>query len=529
MSFKKICLLVIFILMLNILPTFVNAQTQSQEISVHFAYYEGCPYCAKQKDFMESWKDKYPSVVIYDYDIYDTQQKKELDTLAEKYGFSVKGVPVTIIADQYWKGYTEDYGKKMEEKIEFCLINFCESPQDRLDNNQEKKVFVSLFYHSQCDACEDILNLVNGLEEDYNYLSLKIFDVFDEKDELVYNEYKKIYGLYETGYPIVFISDTYYLGKDVILRNLEDKIIYCYDNDCEVPEQIIKGITPQIPKKGEYTPTHKEKISLPFLGEIDINKTPVIWSTILISFVDGFNPCSIWLLVFLLGIVIYSGSRKKMITIGITFLIVTSLVYGLFIFGILNILNYLQHMFFIKFLVIAMALIFGLVNIKDFFWFQKGISFTVSNKQKPKIYDRIKKIMDPKKSFMGTILGTIVLAAGVTLVELPCTAGFPIIWGDIVASSGISVFGHFLLLLLYLLVYLSIEIVILIIAIVTMKIFNFDKKHGRLLKLISGTIMVGLAYMVIFNITGFYEMLLVFLFAIVFSLLVAKIYYIFKK
>jgi cytochrome c biogenesis protein CcdA len=234
-------------------------------------------------------------------------------------------------------------------------------------------------------------------------------------------------------------------------------------------------------------------LSLPFFGDVDAASMSLPALTGLIAFVDGFNPCSLWVLTFLLGIVIYSGSRKKIVLIGVTFLLVTASAYGLFIVGMFGTLRYLAYLSWITLVVAGMALIFAVVNIKDYFWFKQGVSFTISDKHKPKLFQRTRNLMHPGRSVPALLVGTVVLALGITLVELPCTAGFPMVWTGIITAQGVTPAYFAALLALYLVVYLSIELVIFGSVVVSMKRSRFEEKHGRILKLIGGMIMLALA------------------------------------
>jgi cytochrome c biogenesis protein CcdA/glutaredoxin len=234
-------------------------------------------------------------------------------------------------------------------------------------------------------------------------------------------------------------------------------------------------------------------LSLPFFGDVDAASMSLPALTGLIAFVDGFNPCSLWVLTFLLGIVIYSGSRRKILLIGVTFLLVTATAYGLFIVGMFGTLRYLAYLSWITLVVAGMALIFAVVNIKDYFWFKQGVSFTISDKHKPKLFERTRNLMHPGRSVPALLVGTVVLALGITLVELPCTAGFPMVWTGIITAQGVAPAYFGALLALYLLVYLSIELVIFGSVVVSMKRSRFEEKHGRILKLIGGMIMLALA------------------------------------
>ena len=233
-----------------------------------------------------------------------------------------------------------------------------------------------------------------------------------------------------------------------------------------------------------------------FGKEISLENKSLILNTIIIAFVDGINPCSLWVLFFLLSIIVYSGSRKKIFVIGITFLVVTALIYGLFIASVLNALIFLYSPF-IKALIVITSVFFGLINIKDYFWYKKGLSLTISDSYKPKLFERIRNLMNPKNSFLTIFIGTVILAAGVTSVEIPCTAGLPLLWANMIAVTSISSTSYYLLLLLYIFVYLLNEIILFTIAIYTLKINKMNEKHGKILKLFSGFLIfnIGISFL----------------------------------
>jgi hypothetical protein len=151
----------------------------------------------------------------------------------------------------------------------------------------------------------------------------------------------------------------------------------------------------------------------------------------------------------------------------------------------------------VRVLVALVALVFAAVNIKDYFWFQEGVSFTISAEQKPGIYRRMRQVIARGDSMPALVGGTIVLAAGVSLVELACTAGFPVLWTNILTDQGVGV-GVFLgLLLLYMLIYQLDELVIFGVAVVTLRASKLEEKHGRILKLVGGMLMLTLAVVMI--------------------------------
>jgi len=237
----------------------------------------------------------------------------------------------------------------------------------------------------------------------------------------------------------------------------------------------------------------RNTIDIPLIGHIDLAMQPLVVTTVLVAFIDGLNPCSLWVLMLLLGLVIHSRSRRRIALVGVTFLSTTALIYGAFIAGVFGVLSYVLYLHWVQWLVAAFALTFGLVNVKDYFWFRTGPSFTIAESHKPGIYRGMRRLLNPQLTGFALFFATVVMASGIALVELPCTAGFPVLWSGILAERGIDGTAFLVLLAIYLLVYLFIELVIFFVALITLRMGRFEERHGRNLKLIGGLIMVALA------------------------------------
>ena len=235
-------------------------------------------------------------------------------------------------------------------------------------------------------------------------------------------------------------------------------------------------------------------ISIPVVGEVELAGRSAIGITALIAFVDGFNPCSLWVLAILLAMVLNAGAtRTRVLAVGVTFLTVTGLIYGAFIVGVFTVVDLLATVAVIGWVVGAIALLVGAVNIKDYFAYKQGLSFTIPDRFKPRIYRGGRAIRDHERPLPAVLATTVVLAAGVALVELPCTMGFPVIWTGLLQTMGVARGAEFAGLLgLYLLVYVGLELVLFSIVVVTMQVAHLEEKHGRALKLVGGSLMVVL-------------------------------------
>ncbi|MGM5482665.1 MAG: glutaredoxin domain-containing protein [Nanobdellota archaeon] len=490
--------------------TIASAQEDSK-VTVYFFWGDGCPHCGDEKPFLEEMDAKYSGLNVKMFETWNKPENADLfRKAAQEYGTTARGVPATFIGEEYWVGYSDSIGQKMENHIQKCLDQGCEDPLADLINKDNansdagttsektsksessEELCLHFFMKKGCPQCSNVEDFLKSIEKKHN-IGLNKYNINSEPDKEIYNSFKKNYGLTTGAYPIIFIGDKYLVGESSIKNNLEEEIVYCKENQCTCPLEKIDGMTPYLPKSKDITSEKQEMVSIPLVGTVNLSVMPITVTTAIISFIDGFNPCSLWLITFLLGIVIYSNSRKKILTVGGTFLLVTGIAYALFMAGLLNVFLYIGYLKIIQIIVATIAFIFAIVNIKDYFWYKKGVSFTIPDKYKPKIFRNMREIMKSDKSLAATVIGTGFLALGVVLVELPCTAGFPLVWSNMIAQNQIQGFAFFMLLLLYMVIYLSIEIMIILVALITMKATRFEEKQGRILKLVGGMIMLALA------------------------------------
>ena len=488
------------------------------KITVYFFWGKGCPHCETEKPYLEEWEEKYGNEIeIKRFETWNNQDNVPLfEEVAQAYGIKARGVPTTFIGEKNWVGFSSSMVPEIENYIEKCIETPCKnkakdaledfqdknysegSSKESSEENQNNELCLHAFMDYKCDQCKNIENYLEDLNEEHN-IEIDLYNVSNEKDKKLFQDFKEKYGVKADAYPVVFIGDKYIMGEDSIRKALEGEIETCLEEGCPCPLSGVKPFTPITTKPEDVTSGKNQTINIPLVGEVELSSMSAGVSTALIAFVDGFNPCSLWVLTFLLGIVIYTGSRKKIVIVGLTFLLVTTLGYGLFMLGLLNVFMYVSHLIWIKILVGLIAGIFAVVNIKDYFWYKKGISFTISDKYKPKIFKKVRDLMNPNRSTGSMILATAIMAAGIILIELPCTAGFPVIWSNMMAGYSLEGGAFALLFGLYLIIYLLDELIVFGSVALTLRASKFEEKHGRMLKLIGGMIMLALAIVLVFK------------------------------
>jgi len=225
--------------------------------------------------------------------------------------------------------------------------------------------------------------------------------------------------------------------------------------------------------------------------------------TFIIAIMDGFNPCNLFVLTFLLALLIsVSHSRKRIYTIGYIFVLMVFAIYFLFVAAWLNLFKFIGFIDPLRITIAIIALIAGIINMKELLFFRKGITLMVQDGAKPKLVQKIENMKEViKKGTMPTlIVASIGLAAFSSLVELPCTAGFPIIYAAILTSKVLeSSFAYYLYLLLYNAIYVLPLAIIIGIFGWTFKGKKISKETMEIIKFVGGLIMVALGIILLVN------------------------------
>ena len=368
---------------------------------------------------------------------------------------------------------------------------------------------VYFFWGDGCPHCASQKVFHERLVADHPNVVIHDYEVYDVPAHRPLMEaMAAAYGRRVSGVPMTFIGDEVWVGySDAYGRQMRDAVAryetYAAPDPLDrVAPELRAQFVPRAAPTAPPPPTGvagAATIDVPLLGAIDVGSRALWLSTALIAFVDGFNPCSLWVLALLLAVVIHTKSRRRVLLVGLTFLLVTSAVYGLFIAGLFSVFSYVSFLGWIRVLVAGIALAFALVNLKDYVAYRQGFSLTIDDAHKPGIYGRIRGVMNARASLPATLAATAGMALGVTLVELPCTAGLPVLWTTLLADAGVGAGAFVVLLALYMVIYLLDELLIFGAVVVTMRAARIEEREGRVLKLVGGAVMLALALVMLFQ------------------------------
>ena len=346
---------------------------------------------------------------------------------------------------------------------------------------EENKVNIYLFYSYTCPHCHDEIEYFKQLENKYkDKINIYKYEVIKDKNNLkMMNATKELFQVSSTGVPFTVIGKEYILGFN---ETTKDEFTSIIDNYLEE-------------KTNENNIFEK---TIPILGKIDAKKTSLTLVGIILGFIDGFNPCAMWILLLLINMTLTMKNKKKMMSIGLTFIFTSGIIYFLSMLGISYILD-LTMVNIVRDVIAIFAIILGIYNLYVYIKTRKDTGCHVVDKKKRKgIIKKINEIMS-KKSTLLAIIGTIILASSVNLIELACSLGFPTIYLELLTINNIQGITKIIYLLIYIFFYLIDDLVVFLIAVFTLKSKGISTRYNKFVNLVGGILMIIMGLLLIFK------------------------------
>lgn len=367
------------------------------------------------------------------------------------------------------------------------------------DSNNTEKINVYFFWAEGCPHCSSEKVFLEKLEYKYDNIKIQRLEVTKNRDnaELLAKVGKQL-DADVSGVPFTVAGEQYFIGwynEETTGTAIENAVQCAIQNHCtDVVSGLITPITQQEQPVGKKS--MPEKLNLPLLGEIETKNLSLPVLTILIGALDGFNPCAMWVLLFLISLLFGMQNKKKMWIFGSVFIAASALVYFLFMAAWLNLFLFLGFVFWIRIIIGGVALWAAYYNIKKYITNPSSGCKVTGEKKRQKVFENLKKIIQ-ERHFIIALLGLIVLAFAVNLVELICSAGLPAIYTQILALNNLPAWQYYLYLILYIFIFMLDDLIVFFIAMRTLQLTGISTKYGRLSHLIGGIVMLIIGILMI--------------------------------
>ena len=340
-----------------------------------------------------------------------------------------------------------------------------------------KKVTLYLFFGQECPHCEEERVWLKKIEKDYKrYLDVKYYEVWhDDANRRNMETIKEKMGVDRSGVPLTIIGDKYYVGFSTTIGSVIENQIKEYAELDHNPNQI----------------------KIPLLGVVNIQEVSIPLVAVILGFIDGFNPCAMWVLLFLINLLFGMKNRRKAWILGLAFLLVSGFVYFLSMLGI-NLILGVATVKWIKIAIAIFILVAGILNLKKYLKIRKeeaGCS-VVDNKKRKKLLIKMRNIIN-ERSFVLALIGIMALAVSVNLIELACSLGFPLIFTEILTMNEVDGVMRIIYLLVYIFFYMIDDIFVFTVSMVTLEATGITNKYNKLCTLVSAIIMIIMGILLI--------------------------------
>lgn len=388
-----------------------------------------------------------------------------------------------------------------------CLFSFCNVVNAVSEKNL---VNIYLFHSYTCKHCKEEIKLLDELEKEYDNIKVYKYEVNENGNGELLKNISEIMGSKVTGTPYTIIGNKVFSGYDYenskgrfkgaieyySKYGYEDKVGE-YISSIPLPSYEVKDTDPDV---DEYISNYiSYKVKLPLIGEVKLKNLTLPLVTVVIGLADGFNPCAMWVLLFLISMLIGMKDKKRMWILGSTFLLTSALIYLIFMMSWLNLANLLISVVWVRVIIAVVSLVGGFINLRGYIKHRKVSGCdVVDDKKRNRIITRIKKFTT-EKNFWLAILGVIVLAISVNVVELACSAGLPVMFIEILSLNNLTAIEEIIYIVLYMLFFLLDDFVVFVIAMTTLSLTGVSSKYGNLSKLIGGILMLLIGLLLMFK------------------------------
>jgi thiol-disulfide isomerase/thioredoxin len=366
----------------------------------------------------------------------------------------------------------------------------------------DKPVTVYLFWTTGCPHClheKEFLAALQRRDQSVKVIALEVSGSRENRE--LFQKVGKLLQADISGVPFTVIGNQYIIGWQdewTTGRAIETAIGEARSRGApDLVAGLLAAPGPGLPG-GPEKPAVPEILTLPVWGQVNLKYLSLGAVTVLIGGLDGFNPCAMWVLIFLITLLLGMEDRRRMWVLGSAFIIASGAVYFLFMTAWLNLLVFLGFIFWIRIIIGLVALLAGGYNLKEYWTNVSGTCTLSRGARRQRTMDRLKAVISLQKFWLA-LGGIVLLSFLVNLVELICSAGFPVVYLQILSLTPMPFWQYYFYLLLYIVIFMLDDIIVFVAAMITLQWTGVTSRYRRFANLIGGVLMLLLGLLLIFK------------------------------
>ena len=359
---------------------------------------------------------------------------------------------------------------------------------------QNQIVPISVFEREDCGHCQDLAEFLNQYAQEEPAIHIINIDIYTKEGEVLYNKFTDIFKLPQVT-PIIFVGNKAIIGfdgSDGIGQQIKSLVNESKSKKTYAVEEFLKTAS----DKDDDIAAELKQVKLPLIGYINIRNYSMGALAVILGFVDGFNPCAMWVLVMFLTILLKAGSRKRMLQLAGLFIIAETVMYYAIMSVWITAWNFVGLDRIVTPLVGLIAIGAGCFFLYEYRKY-KGACKVINFKQKQKIQSKIECLVNSPLTLAG-IIGILGLAFSVNIIEFACSIGIPQAFTKILDINNLSWLTRQFYISIYIIFYMIDDLIIFGGALYAFSKLNLAHKYSQLSNLIGGILMIILGLLLIF-------------------------------
>ena len=355
-----------------------------------------------------------------------------------------------------------------------CWLTVADAESATTADPSNRPTVVEVFVRDGCPHCADAKVFLSTLARERQALSIVYRQIDRNPEELdALIERSREAGVWPPGVPTFVVAGRVMVG---------------FDTAATSGRELLALIDPAA--------SPRDRVEVPLFGVLSASRLGLPAFTVALGLLDGFNPCAMWVLLFLLSLLVRLRDRARMAWIAGTFVLVSGIVYYAFMAAWLNVFLLVGLGTTLRWTLGGFALLVGGINVKDFAARERGPSLSIPDSAKPGLYARVRSIVGAP-GLTASLGAVAALALVVNFFELLCTAGFPAVYTAVLTQQPLSPPMHYAYLGLYIAAYVADDALMVTIAVAALGSRKLTERAGRWLKLASGAVMLALGFTLI--------------------------------
>ncbi len=369
----------------------------------------------------------------------------------------------------------------------------------------EEPVNVYLFWGDGCPHCAAEREALQDMLQDFPSMHIREFEVYEHPEySRLLKRVMQTLGITSEGIPLTVVGDRVFVGfsASTIGTQIIARIAECSRTPCPDTLKTLLKEEQGFPLSSESaeaanTASIPANITVPLLGTIDAQAVSLPLLALVMGVLDGFNPCALWTLLFLLSLLLGMTSRVRMWILGSTFIIASSLVYFLFMTAWLHLVLFLGFIIWVRLAIAAIALVGGSYSFYKG-WKQESGCIVEGDQRRLCFFDHLKAAVQ-QRSFVLALFGIMALAFAVNLVELICSAGLPAVFTQVLALNDLLPWQSYALIALYIFFFMIDDLFVFFVTMMTLEMTGITTKYTRVSHLVGGALMVVISILLLFK------------------------------